>query len=313
MITLGAPIGFDQTGISKWLSERVESHSRFFKLLLRPDLPVQVAFLLLRLCMVPCMGYLARVVPPRILATHATTFDHAVTCTASEKLGLTPPLDNAALLPLTLPVRLGGFGLRSVRLASPAAYWSSIARSTPYILDFVPDRDQLVRGELKAIIVEDIRSCHQTLYSMIQNIPRELVPPEAADIWTTYGQGAVSRRLQKALCALIDDAVAAHYGTVHGRRPDKQRMTSCSARSAGAWLLAIPQAPSATLSDNEFRYAARHRLGLHPAPDVRLQRDAQGRSSAFPFLLSANASSRNLSTRRNRANLSQYVSARWRR
>ena len=105
--------------------------------------------LLLRLCMIPCLSYLARVLPGT-LAPHAKEFDNMVIRTASEKLGLPPSLDNVALLPLSLPIRLGGFGFRSVRLASPAAYWASFARSVPNILEFVPERDRLIRGELKA-------------------------------------------------------------------------------------------------------------------------------------------------------------------
>ena len=103
---------------------------------------------------------------------------------------------------------------------------------------------------------------------MIQNVPKELIPPDPNTIWTTYGQGAVSRRLQKALCALIDDRVAAHYSTTRNSRADKQRMTSCSAKNAGAWLRTVPQTPAVTLSDSDYRYAARHRLGLHPQSDL---------------------------------------------
>ena len=268
MVTLGAPVGFDQDGMNTWLRGQVESHSRFFKLLLRPDFPVQVAFLLLRLCMVPSMGYLARVVPPRVLATHATTFDDMVTCTASEKLGLSPSIDNAAFIPLSLPIRLGGFGLRSVRLVSPAAYWASLACSAPYILDFVPDRQQFIRGELKGDFVENVKVCHQALRDMIQNVPKELVPTDPDKFWSNYGQGRVSRGLQKALSHLVDERVAAHYVVARNSRQDKQRMTSCSARNAGAWIMAVPQAPVVTLSDSDYCYAARHRLGLHPQHDL---------------------------------------------
>jgi len=91
MVTLGAPVGFDQVGMNAWLREKVDSHSQFFKVLLRPDLPVQVAFLLLRQCLIPSMGYLARVVSPRVLASHASSFDDTV---------IRPPsIDTAALLP----------------------------------------------------------------------------------------------------------------------------------------------------------------------------------------------------------------------
>ena len=268
MVTLGAPVGDDRAGISEWLHEQVEKHSQFFKLLLRQDMPVQVALLLLRLCMIPCMGYLARVVSPRILDPYATAFDTTVTQTASTKLGLPSSLNNVALIPLSLPIRLGGFGLRSVRMVSPAAYYASLARAAPYILKFVPNPDRLIRGELKAAVVDDLNSCHQALYSMIQKISKELVPPKPLDLWSTYGQGTVSRRLQKALTALIDDGVAAHYGGARKTRPDKQRMTSCSATNAGAWIMAVPRTPVVTLTDSDYRYAARHRLGLYPHDDL---------------------------------------------
>jgi len=58
----------------------------------------------------PRLSYLARVVPPGTLAPHAKEFDNTVIRTASEKLGLPLSLDNVALLPLSLPIRLGGLG-----------------------------------------------------------------------------------------------------------------------------------------------------------------------------------------------------------
>ena len=131
-------------------------------------------------------------------------------------------------------------------------------------MDFVPDKHQFLRGDVKVDTLEDVKSCHRALCSMIARIPRDLVPPDPANIWVTYGQGAVSRGLQKALCVLIDERIAADYGTARAHRGDKQRMTSCSAKNAGAWLTAIPSSPAATLMDTEFRYAARHRLGLPP-------------------------------------------------
>ena len=84
----------------------------------------------------------ARVVSPRILDPYATAFDTTVTQTASTKLGLPSSLNNVALIPLSLPIRLGGFGLRSVRMVSPAAYYASLARAAPYILKLVPNPDR---------------------------------------------------------------------------------------------------------------------------------------------------------------------------
>ena len=49
--------------------------------------------------------------------------------------------------------------------------------------------------------------------SALSQSTQKLVPSDPANIWVTYGQGAVSRGLQKALCALIDERIAADYGT----------------------------------------------------------------------------------------------------
>ena len=88
MSTLGAMVGFDIDKISKWVGKKLEKHQRLFELLSHDELPAQIACLLLRLCAVPCMGYLLRVTPPPILAEHAQRFDRTVIETAARRLGL---------------------------------------------------------------------------------------------------------------------------------------------------------------------------------------------------------------------------------
>jgi hypothetical protein len=100
METLGAMVGHDDAKVDKWLSERVKEHDRMFDLLARSDMPVQVSMLLLRMCMLPKMGYLARVMPPNLLLRHAKTFDLRVLETAKRRLGLPK-----AISTLQLPIR----------------------------------------------------------------------------------------------------------------------------------------------------------------------------------------------------------------
>jgi hypothetical protein len=114
MQTLGVLVGSGDKEINTWLADKVSSHKRYFDLILHPDLPVQIAMLLLRFSAVPMMGYLSRVVTPRLLRPHATAFDTMVVDTCTQKLTLPSPLPNAAQFTLNLPIRLGGFGLRSV-------------------------------------------------------------------------------------------------------------------------------------------------------------------------------------------------------
>ena len=92
------------------------------------------------------MGYLSRVVPPRLLRPHAIDFDTMVMDTCVQKLSLPSPLPPAAQFTLNLPVRLGGFGLRSIYSVSITAYFSAVAQSVPDILASVgvPERPELL-------------------------------------------------------------------------------------------------------------------------------------------------------------------------
>ena len=80
---------------------------------------------ILRLSAIPKMGYLLRTLKPPIVAKAAALFDAKFLETATTKLRI-PHLSSGALT-LTLPIRLGGFGLRSIVRTSHAAYWSGVA------------------------------------------------------------------------------------------------------------------------------------------------------------------------------------------
>ena len=101
-------------------------------------MPIQVAFVLLRMSVIPRLGYLTRVLPPRLMTIHAAKFDSLVLGTVISKLGLPDPIPNEAKLTLSLPVRLGGFGLRLVASTCYVAYYSSIALAAVDIANLVP-------------------------------------------------------------------------------------------------------------------------------------------------------------------------------
>ena len=101
--------------------------------LLNSSLPVQPAMAILRLSALPKMGYLLRTIKPSITAKAAALFDAKVIETAIAKLRLPQNLSSGAHLQLTLPIRLGGFGLRSMFRSSYAAYWSGLAQAAPEV------------------------------------------------------------------------------------------------------------------------------------------------------------------------------------
>jgi hypothetical protein len=117
----------------------VAKHRAFFDALTHAEMPVQMAFLLLRHCGVPRMSYLARTVHPLQLLPAAMTFDHAVLdCfhrlmqTQAAASSGTSTLTPAQLqLQLQLPLRVGGMGLRAVTFSSPSAYFAALAAAMP--------------------------------------------------------------------------------------------------------------------------------------------------------------------------------------
>ena len=122
METLGVLLGRGDSATHTWLDGQIESHAEFFRMILRPDLPVQAAMILLRMSAIPRLGYLTRVLPPRLTATHAATFDSLVLNNVIRKLGLPAALSDEAKQTLSLPIRLGGFGLRSVASTCHVAF-----------------------------------------------------------------------------------------------------------------------------------------------------------------------------------------------
>jgi len=110
-----------------WLERQIDSYKEYLELLLHPELPAQVAMILLRLSVIPQLGYLARVVPPSLLAPHALRFDDMVLDVVQRKFLLPSPLPDVAKFFLSLPIKVGGFGLRKARDVSCPAYFCAVS------------------------------------------------------------------------------------------------------------------------------------------------------------------------------------------
>ena len=92
MQTLGVLVGSGSQQMRAWLERQIDSYKEDLELLLHPELPAQVAMILLRLSVIPQLGYLARVVPPSLLAPHARRFDEMVLDVVQRKFLLPNPL-----------------------------------------------------------------------------------------------------------------------------------------------------------------------------------------------------------------------------
>ena len=136
---LGTPVGTDAF-VDALSDKRLAEERRFWDLL--PTLPdLQAAWLLLLYCASPRCNYFARTLPPSKGRYYAEGHDDGMWRTLCRLLGR-EEVERAALPTqaalATLPMRLGGLGLRSAARAKPAAYWASWADALPTLAQRCP-------------------------------------------------------------------------------------------------------------------------------------------------------------------------------
>ena len=196
---LGTVIGLNHAAMSQWAYDRITSpsHLQLFSTLLNPSLPVQAAMAILRLCAIPRMSYLSRTLKPAIVTKAGAYFDSKVFDTASTKLRLPSNLTPGARSSLTLPIRLGGFGLRSVVRTSYASYWSGLVQAAPDILSspssIPPPPPPSASSPPPTIpLMKALSQCYQSftsrgLPSGAKQMSKVLIPLSPLGFWNFYG------------------------------------------------------------------------------------------------------------------------------
>ena len=121
----------------------------------------------------------------------------------------------------------------------------------------------LVPGPHQAPLAREISSCHDTMSLWLKDSRCATVLPSVAEFWQRFVDDDGCPSGLRRLCDAHEDALVRRVlsGPLN-RKGDCLCQTSCKSRNARAWLTALPSLPE--LSDMEFRYAVRHRLGLAP-------------------------------------------------
>ena len=136
---LGSMVGRDPGLRQQFAVERARKMEPFFQALRHPLFTAQAAFILLRVCGLPKFLFTCRTMPPQLTSTACKSFDHFTLCTAADILRLDlDSLSEVVRSQLTLPLRHGGFGLRSMLAIAPAAFLGSLAaaaRHLPQLVD----------------------------------------------------------------------------------------------------------------------------------------------------------------------------------
>jgi hypothetical protein len=97
------------------------------------------------------MNYWARTIAPSTFSAAAHAFDTLVVDTFCQRLNL-PDLPDVARAQLELPVSVGGFGLTSLVLVSPAAWYCAFAQAFPTIRPLVESMDALGREPIPSVL-----------------------------------------------------------------------------------------------------------------------------------------------------------------
>ena len=270
MQTLDVLVGSTDPLIHEWLERHIASRQPLLDTIVHPELPAQVAMLLLRLSVVPLLGYLTRVIRPSLLAPHARRFDEMVLDTAQRKFALPSPLPDAAVLTLTQPIRSGGFGLSKAAAVSVPAYFCALSAASDAIMRLIPGEAAhiLTDEKMQAPFAREAGVCLTALIDAgVVHGPDGPIPSDIADFWLPDGRAADLPRRQHAICSqLAERDFNAWYATASLKA--KQRFQSASATNAGSWLTTFPTTPELTMADEFFVLAVKHRLGLRPIADL---------------------------------------------
>lgn len=266
---LGTIISRDSDVIIDWLSKQVTTHTPFFNLLLDQRLPNQHAFTLLRSCLIPRMNYWCRTTSPIEMVPVGVKFDKLVIDTFCQRLQL-PALTDEARSQLELPVRLGGFGLVSVVLVSPAAWYSALAQSFPRISPLFDTPDDFISSDLS--LVKMISTCFKW-FSQFGKFPRNSPVSSTSTLvsfWADFEKKGASPGSQRAIMNVVHEKRSRSLFEKFPRNsPDRARLTSLTAPFSGSWLTTPPTDPYFTLDDTHFSLAVRLRLGIAPVDDIK--------------------------------------------
>ena len=149
---LGSPVGCEEF-VSSFIERRLADEQKLWDAI--PSVPdLQCAWQVLLQCAGPRCHHLLRTVPPSLSEVYAQGHDAGMQRTM-ESLLRTLPGDNSQIEMArhitSVPLRMGGLGLRSAQRLALAAYWASWADALPMLQQRLPT---LTRQVVECLSVE---------------------------------------------------------------------------------------------------------------------------------------------------------------
>ena len=158
---LGTPVGSEQY-ISRKMEERITKERELWSTI--PTVPdLQCSWQLLLQSANPRANHTMRTMPPSQSSVYCRAHDEGMWETAKRLLGHVPAEDEEEARNIsTLPMRMGGLGLRSAERCAPAAFWASWADALPMIAERNPAVATEVVDQLSS--QEPLHGCLQELH-----------------------------------------------------------------------------------------------------------------------------------------------------
>jgi hypothetical protein len=270
---VGAVVGRDEEAIRAGVKEvfNCEGNDAFFRRLQSIDMPVQLAMLLLRLCAVPQLNYLLRCTPPSCIAELADDFDRTFIGSALDKLEvrLSEVTEETRCI-LQTKLSDGGFGLKSARTTSPAAYLGSLAAArTAEVFDVhnKPACPLPSTIPLTGWIEHSMRLITDATPESADSLPSS---PSSFFSYYATAKSSLSSTLQHTLSmqAASSQYEASLRSAKEMRKHDGgaslAHLKAYSAPRASTWKSTVPTGRLLTLTDTQYRIAARLNLRLQP-------------------------------------------------
>jgi len=273
---LGCPIGpaHASRALEAMALDIVKRNEKFFTRLSHPEMPVQLAFALLRLCGVPRWNYINRVLRPSAVAGANAIFDTWQTATILAKGEIREREWNEGLRRLiSLPLRLGGMGIRYASDTSVFAWFAAQAASAEFLsgflacfgIDTVPEPPSPLALETKTAL-DRIKA--STRYSQA-TITLPEAPGQSIRFYADPSNAEAIAGLQKALTSAAEESVANRISN----RSDDSTAALIKSRCetlAHLWKETVPTDPSLVLSNSDFVSNLRVEFGLPPVPSEDL-------------------------------------------
>ena len=270
----GTPIGSDAY-VADMLRRRADDVISQVDKLMRLPLALQSQFALLRASLSQRMAHLMRTVLWPQLQADTSRVEQAILGAVAAIFRLPTPgvaanattASDRALEQMKLPLRHGGFGLRSVSALEADAALVSAAAKAQAAVATGPEACHPFTGAARPPL---LAAWHRVFDNVADACEWD---PPARELPAAFVRDALPH-VQSCVSRIIGDRAGAAFlascdTSTDAGRQSAARMRSAANGPASAWITALPGTPTTRMANAPFLLAGRHLLGMGPSAQLQ--------------------------------------------